>query len=697
MAAPVAVRVTYPTAGILNITPEVLRVSVRRGAFFDPGSGTFSLLSAEGVVNLDTSRGRFDRYGGYAGENEYDNLLDIQYSVRDRLRWRGEAVARPCVRLHRAPPLAWDLRAKHWQPLRRPLSWLQDPTHSTLADVFDDMVATAGAPGAVGASKFPAGARLASARSVGTLAATINAMALTTGCIPVEGNDGALALHDISAIQPITSYVAGQNATTRASTLEREPVIQQRLLQLFGTATDEEPTATLASATRYGTAAYFVAATYLWPDDVEDVVWDTPTADWVSDPGGGDQVTVHAETFKVLNSTGDPRRTYLAVIVTADLDDNYTVEFRGRVYRRLSYDGALLKAGDPPDTAETLQTQDWLDLQHASFTPDAQAVFVGVINAPMIMGRIRIPLDTAAKAAANWRPGYWAAFKAGNFNLDMLVLNLTDEWAVGQEPYVDVEGIVTAIVNVTTGTGISGSTWGRDATAVAPPLPDAAGAPTVPLNLTVEDLFNGTRVDRVGWDPPAMGDTPIVYYVEQELRGLPPGTDRERKVVAEGISFTHYFAPHPDGEGPFRYRVRALTPYVGSSPWTDWSVAPPSSTTWVCNFDSFGFGVRPSQPQPTNNTHFWIFNQGVPGNTCLLRVKNNDAGYPDLVAAYPGGVEATITTSITWLGGGFVATITDTPQIVADKWEFGSDDLGVVPQTLPFWDGTLPVTVRIDV
>ena len=123
----------------------------------------------------------------------------------------------------------------------------------------------------------------------------------------------------------------------------------------------------------------------------------------------------------------------------------------------------------------------------------------------------------------------------------------------------------------------------------------------------------------------------------------------------------------------------------------------PSSTTWVCNFDSFGFGVRPSQPQPTNNTHFWIFNQGVPGNTCLLRVKNNDAGYPDLVAAYPGGVEATITTSITWLGGGFVATITDTPQIVADKWEFGSDDLGVVPQTLPFWDGTLPVTVRIDV
>ena len=196
--------------------------------------------------------------------------------------------------------------------------------------------------------------------------------------------------------------------------------------------------------------------------------------------------------------------------------------------------------GDPPDTTERLQTQPWLDLQHALFTPDAQTAFIGVINRTMMMGRIRIQLDTFAKAAANWRPGYWAALQAGNFNLDMLVLNLTDVWAVGQEPYVDIEGIVTAVVTVSTGTGISGSTWGRDGIADDVPSPVAV-APRAPTRRRPGIRHSSRSVQRSpAWTSSRMGsarswdDTPIVYYVEQELRGLPPGVDTaERKVVAD--------------------------------------------------------------------------------------------------------------------------------------------------------------------
>ena len=276
MAAPVAIRVTYPSAGILNITPDALSVSVCAGA-------RSSILAPARFQPAVRSDGRYRpghehaagsiRCGGAASEADYNSLLDIQYSVRGALRWRGEAVARPCVRLWRAPPLVMGSAGQALAAAQASTVVVagSGPQH-VAGRVHGSCRHGGGRRARLEASKFPAGARLKQARSTGTLASSINALALTTGCIPVEGNDGALALTDISAIQPITGYVPGQTAVTRASVLEREPVIAQRLLQLFGTGTDEEPSATLASVTRVGRLAYYVAATYVWPDDVEDVI-----------------------------------------------------------------------------------------------------------------------------------------------------------------------------------------------------------------------------------------------------------------------------------------------------------------------------------------------------------------------------------------------------------------------------------------
>ena len=444
-----AVRVSYPAAGIVNITAEVEGIRVKRGMFFDAGSGRFRLLSAEGQLRLNTSEGAFDRTGGYAVEADYDAPLDLQYSVDNHVRWRGTSLARPIIRLHNAPPLMWKLVGRSWQDLRKNFFWLQPNTISTLHDVFPAMLAEAGA--LPGASRFPLGARVKGVRSLGTLATTLNELALATGTAPGEGNDGTLALFDLADRGNILPLVAGQEVVSRASTIERLPVYAPRMVQLSGQLVVDEAATAIISVTTYSAAEKRVFAEYVWPDDVADILWLEPTAEWTTDPGQPDLVTVTPNTFSGHTSIIDGRTvTFVWVNVSADLDDEYRVDFNGVINRLISKNGRLLHKANPPDTAEIIQMEPWLDLENPLFTYDSQGYYTGMINSTMIIAKLRIILDTPEKAAANWQPGFWARFKAEGFLLTALVMNLTDEWNTDSPPFVDIECLVLTITVVNT-------------------------------------------------------------------------------------------------------------------------------------------------------------------------------------------------------------------------------------------------------
>ena len=538
MAEPApTIRVTFPSAGIVNITPDVLGIKVRRGSFFDPGSGRFLLLSASGKLSLDTSHGMFDHVGGYAASHEYSYLLDCQYALGNHVRWRGATIAKPVVRLWAAPQLQWPLLGRAWQPLRTELIWAQQPTDSTLQDVFDDMIAAT--PATVGPARFPPGAYMRGARSLGGLASTINAMALATGTQPVEHNDGSLALCDLHELGAVTPVVAGQTVMDRVSTIERMPPIAPRRLRLSGVTEQTNVSEPLATAPHHSSAQVHVVSEFIWPDDIAEILWDQPTVAWVTDPGTGDLVSLVPGTFFTATDTvGSRSITHLQVDAVADLDDPYLVTFHGRTRRRTAINNALIDTGfavpgQPSSESEIVTTEPWLDLLHHNFVADAQGTYMGIINSPMIIAKIRILLDTPEKAQANWQPGWWSEFHADAADFSMLVLNITDQWTVDNPPFVDIEGIIPA--SSLFGPGPAGGDV--IVTPTPPPLP----APTAPPAPTV--TLDGDDGVSLQW----------IYPVPVDIARAPMG-ERGALVVVIASDVTSPYIDAP-GVGSWDYRL----------------------------------------------------------------------------------------------------------------------------------------------
>lgn len=477
MATPeIGLRAMFPS-GPRALTSEMVSVDVEHGCRYDWSSGTFRLLSATGQLVLDTRSGLFD--GAAPPQSDYDRLVPVQLSLGGDIRWRGKAAARPLTRLSPAPTMMWPLRGQHWQALRRRLSWQQDDTDSSCEDVVTDMITAGGAGLAASDARWPAGVRLRHAEAHGSLAQTLTAAALATGTMPVEFDTGAVALCDLQlSTVPSTPAVAGQ-VVEAGSTIDRLAVADKRVLVLagrIGGAPEAEATLdTGIVANVADTARRRVTAVYLWPADAASVVFTAAVA-------ANADTTVHGGV-RARHQTwpGGRRVTSLeATASAASAGDDISVDFRGRVVREESILTGEISVGVPDDGDYRHHTVPWIDWGHADHDTSAQAEMLGIVQSPVILARLIIPLWSDAAGVPldpAVKPGYRAIFHAGPVDVAMSpVLSIRYIWAVGRVPRAVVTGLATAVISRG-----PGPTWADvDVTAAAPELPAPAPAPDPP-------------------------------------------------------------------------------------------------------------------------------------------------------------------------------------------------------------------------
>ena len=129
--------------------------------------------------------------GSIASQSNYNKPLPTTLKIGGQTYWSGRTSARPRVRLSDAQNLVWPVRSKYWQRLRAPLTARQIVSESSCRDVVSHFIERAGAS-VSSSSRWPTGVFFQAAKTVGTLAQTLNKVALTSGCIPVEFDSGTL-------------------------------------------------------------------------------------------------------------------------------------------------------------------------------------------------------------------------------------------------------------------------------------------------------------------------------------------------------------------------------------------------------------------------------------------------------------------------------------------------------------------------
>ena len=361
------------------------------------------------------------------------------------------------------------------------------------------------------------------------------------------------------------SSVSGQYVSEQ-STVERLAIPDDRILSLAGYIILSDASAVLAQAISHlgvneAAEGVRISQEYEWPNDVIDI-------DWTGAEPGNNATSVSAFNFRTKVLPGGQRITELHARVTRAVFGLAEVNFIGVLKRRQSLLEGEVKVSGTPDDALRINTLPWLNWGHVDHDTKSQARYLGIVQGPVIMARLVIPLWSEGQnvpLSPDVRPGWPARFHAGTVDLTMSpVLSIRHVGAVGRVPVAVVTGIATSLSAVTGG---GTSFYDVDIDITDEDLPDpgqepgeAPGRVDQPI-VTVDDQ----GVVSVNWIQPT-GTEPFVYDINRAVAGIDPSPP----TIGIGNDVTGTLVQDTPGEGVWRYRVRAINS-VGVGEWSIWN------------------------------------------------------------------------------------------------------------------------------